>query len=449
MKLYVCMMLGGSICTLLYIIFNCVLPYELGIKWKNIFIKINIMFYLLPFPLIMTKIKENLKILADRMGKVFFTDKIPNVINTKNVWESIIIDNADGKIIYITGYQKLLQVVIVMSSIFWILIIGWLIEYLRMYSYYKRDNVYLDIDQYLKNTKWKKWIHIGISSHVTSPTTIGIVKPIILFPVNIESYEVAMEGIIRHELTHIWNFDTLFRLLTFAIIAMQWYNPLAYYLLQENIAVSELLCDEVATEGMSKEEKLCYMRCIIAATEKEKNLKTMVMALGETKGISKRRLKIIMNKNDKTFWKRSLAVGILIVSFIISSIPAMAYEQPIKHTFEIDSDSRDWSNVDKVIFTPEETEIKEAAGLEFNLNGSVFVNEMGEIYFYNSSGVYDENQMRATCMHTYQVGTYSVHEPKDDGGCVVVVYNAKRCSKCEHIILGTEIVRHIYNVCPH
>lgn len=449
MKLYVCMVLAGSICTFLYIFLNCVLPYEFDLKWKKIFIRINIMFYLPIFPWIMVKLKENLRALINKTGIFFSSDKIPNMINTKNVWESIIVDNVDGKIIYITGYQKLLLFVIAMSFIFWMLITGWLIGYLIICCHYKRDIIYLDADKYLKNIKQKNWIRVSASVHVTSPITIGIIKPIILFPIDRENYESAMEGIIQHELTHICNLDILFRFFTFAIIAVQWYNPLTYYLLRENIAVSELLCDEAATDGMSKEEKLCYMRCIIAATEEKKNLETLVIALGATKGLSKRRLKIIMNKNEKKFWRRNLAVGILIVCFIVSSIPAMAYEEPIKHTYDINSVSQEWINVDKVTFMPEEAERKETIGIEFDLNNGVFVSKVGETYFYNNFELSDENQMHSACLHTYQAGTYSMHETKDDGGCVVTVYNAKRCSKCGHIIIGEEIEMHTYKVCPH
>ena len=125
MKLYVCMVLGGSIGTLLYIFFNCVLPYEFGLKWKSIFIKINIMFYLLPLPFIMSRVKGNLRIWMERVGIYLPSGKIPDVVNAKNVWESVVIKNAEGRILYITGYQKLLPAIAVMSGIFLLLTAGW------------------------------------------------------------------------------------------------------------------------------------------------------------------------------------------------------------------------------------------------------------------------------------------------------------------------------------
>ena len=38
MKLYLCMVMGGSICTLLYIILNSIFPYELGVAERRLYI---------------------------------------------------------------------------------------------------------------------------------------------------------------------------------------------------------------------------------------------------------------------------------------------------------------------------------------------------------------------------------------------------------------------------
>ena len=447
MKLYVCMVLSGSICTLLYIIFNCILPCEFSLKWKNILIRSNIMFYLLPFPWIMARLKENVKVLMDMAGISFPSGKIADVINTKNVWESVVVENADGKVLYITGYQKLLPVIGIMTGIFLIMTVGWMIAYLVVCGYYRRNAIYLDASEYLKNIKWKKKIYIGISEQASSPVTVGIIKPTILFPINREKYEDAMEGIIQHELRHIWNLDVLFRFFTFAVVAVQWYNPLAYYLLWESIAVSELLCDKAATADMSKEEKVCYMKCIVAAVEKQQNPKTLIVTLGGSKGLSKRRLKTIMNKNEKKFWKRSFTAGILIICFIVSGIPVLAYEEPVKHTYD-NNVSKDWANINEVTFAPGRTGTDEGMDIEIDLSNSVFTNEAGETYLYDNSELNSENQMRLTCLHTYQAGTHSTHEKSGDG-CVVIVYNAKRCSKCGNLVIGSEIERHSYKVCPH
>ena len=74
---------------------------------------------------------------------------------------------------------------------------------------------------------------MGLSPNVDSPVTIGMVKPVILFPLDTKKYSASERGIICHELHHIINMDVLFRFLSFMIIAMEWYNPLVYYLFKE------------------------------------------------------------------------------------------------------------------------------------------------------------------------------------------------------------------------
>ncbi len=449
MKLYVCMVLGGSIGTLLYILFNLVLPYEFGLKWKNIFIRVNVLFYLLPLPLVMTRLKGNLKEMMGKAGIHFPPEKLPDVMSTKNVWNSIIIRNVDGKILYITGYQKLLPVIELMSGIFCILTIGWVVAYLLICHYYKKDISKLNTEQCFDNIKDRKRIHISVSAHITSPVTIGLMKPIILIPADGGNYEAAMDGIVRHELRHIENLDILFRFLTFVVVAVQWYNPLAYYLLRENMAVSEMLCDEAATGGMSKEEKTCYMRCMIDAVEKSKAAETMIMTLGASKGLSKRRMKRIMGRNKKKIWRKGFATGIIIFCFIVSSIPALAYKEPVKHDFDTDIASKDWSNVNYVTFTLEGTGKDEVEIIKLGLYDGVFVNEAGETWFYDHSELNSESQMSEACQHTYQAGAYSDHHVKSEDGCVLITYNAERCFKCGYLKIGSKNETHIYENCPH
>ena len=133
--------------------------------------------------------------------------------------------------------------------------------------------------------------------------------------------------------------------------------------------------------------------------------------------------------------------------FIASSIPALAYKEPRTHAYDVIDVSKDWALTDKMEFALEGTSKHEEISIEFGLNDGVFVSEAGETYFYNQ--LYEGNQMRAACQHTFQVGTYSDHDVKSDGGCVVIVYNAERCSQCGEQKIGSKIETHIYETCSH
>ena len=448
MKLYICMVIAGSICTMLYIIFNCMLPYEFELSLKNIFLKLNIMFYILPIPWIIVQIKEILNRMLEEIGISFQAGWIPDIVYPNSIWEGIVIKYENNHS-FLTGFQKWIPVFLVVSAIFFMLIFGWIITYLIIGNNYKKDIIYIDTTSYVKDMiKRKRRIQIGISPHICAPVTIGIFKPVILLPGENDKYTDSASGIIYHELQHILRMDGLFRFFSFVVVAMGWYNPLAYYLLREYIAVSEMLCDEAAVDGMSKEEKMSYMRCIIEAVRKTRESETIIMSLGKTKGLSKERMKRIMEKNEKKVWKRNFTVCIMVLCFWVSSIPALAYREPMIHSeiSDLYGTEEDWSNIDKVIFTPNgvgEPDYTKSA--DFSHSDNVFINEGGESY----SELYNQDHVRISCSHSYETGIYSKHFPYSDGSCKKINYDAQRCTKCGYIIIGLEVSTTTYKACPH
>ena len=451
MRLYVCMVLGGSTCTLLYIFFNSILPCELSLKCKNFFLRINVILYLLPFPWIAAEVKGALKELLEKAGVVFPRTSRGYIVHSNRMWESMIIRDSNNEILYITGYQKWFPAILVGCAVFGVLLVGWMIAYLITGYRYKKDMVNLDADRYLKGSRDKKRrIRMGVSPNVDSPVTIGMMKPVILFPLDNEKYSASERGIISHELNHITNMDGLFRCLTVIIIAMEWYNPLTYYLFKENIAISEMLCDEAAVESMSKEEKLDYMRCIITAAERPQNAKKVIMTLGATKGLTKERMMRIMGKNEKKIWKRGLAAGIMILCFVFSSIPALAYKEPLGIEI-MDADTLDEWKGSYILMNgmEEKTEASYIKSSDFSQSDYTFTSEAGEIFFDESIELYNENQVREACTHNYESGTSNKHDMNSDGSCTVIVYSAQRCSKCGYVKIGSRISTTTYDVCPH
>ena len=453
MRLYVCMVLGGSICTLLYIFINRILPYELSLKYKNLFLKINTIFYLLPVPWIAAEIKGILKLLLEKAGVVFPRSTRGDIVHPNLIWESVVIRNEKNEIVYITGYQKWFPVILIGFTIFCILLSGWIIAYLVAGYKCKKGITYIDAGKYLRDSRDKKRkIQIGVSPYIDSPVSVGIMKPIILLPLDNEKYFVSEKGIVRHELHHIINMDGLFRILTFMVIAMEWFNPLAYYLFRENIAVNEMLCDEAAVEDMTKEEKVDYMRCIIMAAENSQNKKTVITTLGATRGLSKERMKRIMGKNEKKMWKKGLAAGIMTLCFLFSSVPALAYKEPLEVMEKdyTDNTIETWKQADMTMAESEEsTEMSYIRTVDFSQSNYVLINETGETFSSENFELNNENQTQTTCSHNYESKIFSIHNLKSDGSCTVTAYDAQKCSKCGHLVVGSEVSKHIYNVCPH
>ena len=84
--------------------------------------------------------------------------------------------------------------------------------------------------------------NIYLSEKVTSPAVYGIIMPKIILPLSYKDRDIEL--IIQHEKTHIRGLDNLWRMIAFMVVAVHWFNPLAWMFLRALLADLELSCDE-------------------------------------------------------------------------------------------------------------------------------------------------------------------------------------------------------------
>ena len=84
--------------------------------------------------------------------------------------------------------------------------------------------------------------NIYLSEKVTSPAVYGIIRPKIILPLSYKDKDIEL--IIQHEKTHIRGLDNLWRMIAFMVVAVHWFNPLAWMFLRALLADLELSCDE-------------------------------------------------------------------------------------------------------------------------------------------------------------------------------------------------------------
>ena len=84
--------------------------------------------------------------------------------------------------------------------------------------------------------------NIYLSEKVTSPAVYGIIRPKIILPLSYKDRDIEL--IIQHEKTHIRGLDNLWRMIAFMVVAVHWFNPLAWMFLRALLADLELSCDE-------------------------------------------------------------------------------------------------------------------------------------------------------------------------------------------------------------
>ncbi|MDE5696341.1 MAG: SH3 domain-containing protein [Lachnospiraceae bacterium] len=462
MRLYVHMMLCGSVCTLLYLFCNRILPYELPLRWRRGWIRINIIFYLLPVPWFAAETKELVRWTLEKAGMTFGQNEFVDVYDATSVWKSFLVLNEEGRVIYITGYREILPVILIVLAVWIALPVGWVALYMRTSSQYRRSMVLFDADQYLKrdsqqrdaghcleNCRTKRKIVIGVSPCVASPVAVGLFKPVILLPVDYREYENAMEEVILHEWNHVSCRDIVERFFAFVLVVVHFFNPLTYFLFRESIAVSEMLSDEAAVSGRTKQQKANYIRCILEASQKAGSSKTITTSLGISKSLMRKRMEQIMGRNKKKIWKKSVVAAVVSVCALASSIPALAYRKPHEY---VQSGADDWNDRDFLVFAQDgEENPMEGVHIDFSQGDTVFVG--GDSYDYEviNSGIQQgqQEQKQSVCAHSYVTGTIAEHERNADGSCTVVTYEAQQCAKCGNTVRGDEVSSFTYKSCPH
>ena len=95
------------------------------------------------------------------------------------------------------------------------------------------------------------------SDSARTPMLLGVFKPKIVLPLR-EYNEELLLNILRHELTHYRRFDTLYKWVASVILALHWFNPVAWFIRREFNRSCELSCDEMLLRSMNKEEKQSY-----------------------------------------------------------------------------------------------------------------------------------------------------------------------------------------------
>ena len=142
------------------------------------------------------------------------------------------------------------------------------------------------------------------SENVKSPFVLGIIKPRIYLPFNMNGQD--LEHVVAHEQAHIHRKDHWWKPFGFLLLTIHWFNPLvwlAYVLLCRDI---ELACDEKVIKELGNEQRADYTQALVACSVNRRMIAACPLAFGEV-GV-KDRAKSVMNYKKPAFWGVVLAV---------------------------------------------------------------------------------------------------------------------------------------------
>ena len=162
------------------------------------------------------------------------------------------------------GNEKLnnwFQLLLLAAAITYVLLLG-----IPLYRFWKSYRYLIIIrNEGLKkiNVEWRifskklsaimgirKTVSIWLSEYVTSPVTIGFLKPVILLPIAAMSNLTTrqLEALLLHELSHIKRHDYLINLLINGISTILYFNPFVKLFIRSIESDREKSCDEMVIQ---------------------------------------------------------------------------------------------------------------------------------------------------------------------------------------------------------
>ena len=166
-------------------------------------------------------------------------------------------------------------------------------------------------------------VKIWLSEWVTSPVTIGYLKPIILIPVaavnNLTPHQ--LEAVILHELSHIYRYDYLLNLILSFIKTILYFNPFVKLLIKSIEKEREHSCDEIVMQFQYKPGE--YASALLRL-EQNKNRQMVMAAAGKNHDLLNRIESILgmRNKGWNPVRQFSIALatmlGITLLHFFVS-----------------------------------------------------------------------------------------------------------------------------------
>ena len=187
-----------------------------------------------------------------------------------------------------------------------------LITHYRHYIIYRtalpvRNNEYLEY--WHRYHPLRRNLRITQSDRIDTPLTYGIIRPVILLPKYISTYDEAnLSYILTHEYTHVRRFDTLYKWILAGTLALHWFNPLVWIMYILANRDLELSCDEAVVKAHGDKSKSSYAMALVGLAEKSSGLLTL--SSNFSKNAVEERVRSIMKAKKSSY---AIMVTVLVI----------------------------------------------------------------------------------------------------------------------------------------
>ncbi len=107
------------------------------------------------------------------------------------------------------------------------------------------------------------------NAKVQTPLVLGVIRPTLILPEGLSRRlsEEELRDVLLHELAHVKRHDILISWLMSLILALHWFNPLAWIAASRWRAERELACDELALYALAAPDRPRYGRTLLKLVE--------------------------------------------------------------------------------------------------------------------------------------------------------------------------------------
>ena len=436
------MTVSGTCMYLAYRMIHKIVGERLSETWYYLLLKIAMLFFLIPLPFLSQFYKDLFEIWSkkDFQKQVFYFDQ-----------DEIIVFKSDHYL-QLNEIAKTQGITLLIGILIPILVgIYFGANYLKKRQQISKEcrNTELSPEDSKVITEVCQKLKLRIHTRVQfmpyikgkSPFTMGFFKPLVFL--DFVASKKEKELLLTHELIHIKRGDMFWCFASIFVVAMHWYNPLAWRFRQELKRVCEYACDEKVLQGSDKAERSRYAR-ILLAYEMEKGGEGLAVGLSRNGKETQKRIMKILNKRKKL--PVTVSALILVVVAALNTLTVFAYEDVKVARGEGYEDGK-FVNSDFALI-PEDGELvwenPEYVDNYVYYYDVQFIDEDGNVY-----EVHEDIEPCFECEHDFVNGMLQEHEKNSMGGCKVYFYDAVYCILCGYMPEKTFVSAMEYAVCTH
>lgn len=232
------------------------------------------------------------------------------------------------------------------SMVYLALLVLPLLNFIRNYRYVQVIRSYgltrinvdwrLFVNRVAAQMNIRKKVQVWISGFVSSPVTVGFLKPVILVPLAAVNHlsPQQLEAVLLHELSHIRRYDYFFNLLINFIQAVLYFNPFVKAFVRIVEKEREKSCDEMVLQFQYDSHE--YASALLTLEKANRENKQLAIAASGKKNDLLHRVELILGVHKKPLFSFNKLAGLMagllcfigLNIFVLLSRPSGDNQQP-------------------------------------------------------------------------------------------------------------------------